>query len=388
MFYYRYFLMGINDIKTKDRIELHNRFKKNELSDLEIQSEIMKNKKFYDWLLAEQQWEKIVKDITIANLRNKLYETNNSYSVVSNNIDDFLSNYDYQKWYNLIKKILEDNSPWEQLSLLWRSWTTAVYETTGNLEIIYKIATKNILQQISSLIDTNNKYNENGVENLEKEKLQKVSAFFPEGSTLIPTIHTKNIILTKEIMKQFCSEAWIHINESSLKNSYDIPITYMTKPIAEEIKIKNWISFNFDYTHGSLEKFLWKEDAISFEKDWLFPERIKEYLDKKFDFILDQIYKIEPNKDKVKELFSWIINFSKQTKEAMDIFWFDNFTFYKDKNWYLKFHVIDPVFNDQAIYDPNLHKMNSSKKIKGGKSYMEFAYPYLVEKMEKYNHQN
>lgn len=304
-----------------------------------------------------------------------------------------INNYEFEKWYELVRNILE-SSFWEDFLLRWESWSTAVYTSNSSQDIVYKLSTKDVLKQIYAIIDKDFIYTDNWVY---KESVQRINTevaeVFPKWTVLCPKLYVKEMDISPEVIKQFCKDAWIDMDFNNLKDNYTIPVTYTTQSFAHEIADKSWVSFNFDHTKDSLEKLMWKDIVTkayskiwpnSDEVEWLPPKDILIFLDRKFDLLLEQIYSISPDKSKVKEFFSSIINYSKQHTTWLDIFWFHNFTFFKSKNGTLDFHVIDPIFDGKATCDFSLHKTWGKWNIKNGEDFNKFSYPYIIEKMEKY----
>jgi hypothetical protein len=298
----------------------------------------------------------------------------------------FINNYDLQKWYNLVQKIFENNF-WEKFFLSDKVCSTAVYTKKDSSDLVYKVSTKDILKQIYSLIDPDFFYNKPEESQQLTSKINtSIVSIFPKWTVLTPNIFLQKMKISPEIIQQFCNDSWINVDYNQFTDNYELPITYTTQAFAHEVADKTWISFNFDPTEDSIRQIMWDNIAtIAYTLwQWLSPENIIEYIDKKFDTILDQIYWIEANPNKIKQFFSSVIHYSKQYNEILDIFWSNNFTFFKNKNGLLDFHVIDPIFANNSISDFSLHKKWDSWNIKNRRDFNIFAYPYIIEKMEKY----
>lgn len=270
--------------------------------------------------------------------------------------------------YNIGRVILE-TSFWKKFKLIWKSGKTWVYLAEWD-DTVYKFDTLKLEKALEEWKD----YCDSSKSNEKENKLfQKMQEYFPDGSVLAPQNHEKTIKLDKNLINQ------LGISNTNLPENFTF--LYTTTPLAKEIG-NGSVGFNLSFWQWHMSKLVWNDFVKNFESGWVTQEELNTYFDKNFEEVIQNIKKLSNDEWKIKEFLKWLIKFSDENDIVLDIYWTDNFTFYLDSDWNLKYHIIDPFMPWNRSRSEIEHYKGRWKITKD--NIHARSYEYIMEKIENY----
>ena len=326
---------------------------------------------------------KIIKDLVGKYCRNSIKESLDLHdsaeffnSVIQNLKSDIekciqrntQENLSLEKCHNIWKNVLSF-AFWKNFNLIWTSWKTWVYSIPWG-DAVYKLDTLKLaksLEEWSSYCDSSKS------DIKENELFLKMEKYFPENSVLTPKNHEKTIDIDDELIK----DLWI--SNENLPEKFTF--LYTTTPLASEIN-NGWVGFNLGFWRLYMDKLMWNDFSKRFNWEWVTQEELNKYFDKKFDEVINDIKKLSNDDKKIKELLMWLVKFSEDNDIILDIYWTDNFTFYLDSSWNLKYHIIDP-FMPWNLSKSRLQAHKGGEKITIDNIHAR-SYEHIMEKIKNY----
>lgn len=270
-----------------------------------------------------------------------------------------------------IWKIVLSTAFWKNFNLLWMSWTTWVYSVPWE-SVVFKLDTLKLAEALEAW---NNYCDSSKSDKRENDLFQKMESYFPDGSVLTPENHKKTIDIDDALLKE------LGVSNINIPNNFTF--IYTTTPIAFEIN-NGWVGFNMGFGRWLMDRLMWNNFAKKFNWEWVTQKELNEFFDKEFDEVIDNIKKLSNDDDKIKELLRWLIKYSEDNDIVLDIYWTDNFTFYLDTDWNLKYHIIDP-FMPWIISKSRLKSYNVDKNRNVTIDNIHArSYEYIIQKMKDY----
>lgn len=268
-----------------------------------------------------------------------------------------------------IWRIILSSTFWKDFNLIWTSWSTWVYSVPWE-NVVYKLDT---LKLANALEEWNTYCDSSKSDNKENELFQEMERYFPKNSVLTPKNHEKTIDIDDELIKE------LGISNKDLPKNFTF--LYTTTPLASEIN-NGWVGFNLGFGRWHMDKLMWKDFTERFNWEWVTQEELDEYFDKKFDEVINNIKRLGNDDKKIKELLTWLVKFSENNDIILDIYWTDNFTFYLDSSWNLKYHIIDP-FMPWNLSKSRLQAHKGGEKITIDNIHAR-SYEHIMEKIKNY----
>ena len=270
-----------------------------------------------------------------------------------------------------IWKIVLSSAFWKNFNLLWMSWKTWVYSVPWE-NVVYKLDTLKLSEALEAW---NNYCDSSKSDKRENDLFQKMESYFPDGSVLTPKNSEKTFNIDDELVRK--------LGVSNVNLPKNFTFLYTTTPLAPEIN-NGWVGFNLSFGRWHMDRIMWSDFTKRFNWEWVTQEELNEFFDKKFDEVISNIKKLSNDDSKIKELLWWLIKFSEDNDIVLDIYWTDNFTFYLDADWNLKYHIIDPFMpwiiskSKAKSYGVDKNKLVTVNNIHAR------SYEYIMKKMKDY----
>lgn len=270
-----------------------------------------------------------------------------------------------------IWKIVLSSAFWKNFNLLWMSWKTWVYSVPWE-NVVYKLDTLKLSEALEAW---NNYCDSSKSDKRENDLFQKMESYFPDGSVLTPKNSEKTFNIDDELVRK--------LGVSNVNLPKNFTFLYTTTPLAPEIN-NGWVGFNLSFGRWHMDRIMWSDFTKRFNWEWVTQEELNEFFDKKFDEVISNIKKLSNDDSKIKELLWWLIKFSEDNDIELDIYWTDNFTFYLDADWNLKYHIIDP-FMPWIISKSRAksHILDENKTVTVNNIHAR-SYEYIMQKMKDY----
>lgn len=332
-------------------------------------------------------------------VKNKVLGCLNGKWPVNNFTNSFDKNENEEAWKQILSFLYNNND----FEIIWQSWKKLIFKTIDKdtkqiWSHVVKLNMQDVFEKIFDAIhekETKTIIHTNDIKEL--ERFDELYTYFDAKNILKPQIKEKEIIITdKNLIDRITKKAWLSWSFNGEEIVIEIP--YSIKPTAMEKIEDRYVSFNFDYTPGAFKKYLWLDlnnRSHDLPVTW---QQVKKYLDQRFNDIIEQIAAMKNDSAPIIKLFKGILHFTQDHNQILDIYGFDNFTFFVDKQNDLDFHLLDPIHPNNIDTSHPWYKKRWRRyiplddkrfiwfdsKIINFDTYSDFAYPYILEKMKTY----